>query len=983
MAVPTRTFLGWDQPLVVSLCRWLAGPSSPSSGTEPEASVGSPTTFDASLGLPFDAILVCVATAGIKRQLLSRLNRLHDVPRESLPDVVTFGELFERIYESPLPLASDAERSLGWVQTLRAAKPRDLEPLVVQRPDDGSLEDWLHLSSILVRLYDDVVASGRTFADMAKEVDADDRSRWETFAKLEAAYHATLRAAGRIDAGRARREACDNADCRCDRTIVLAGTTDLPASILSMLETLPGDVRCAIAAPPDRAEGFDPWGCVRRDHWSVASLPIADEHLLPADDVESQCDWAAALACHSNESAGSSGWSEKVDDVTGSTALVATDESLVAPLEFACFGNNIATHRELGYRVEETSIGKFLQLCRDGVEQPSWEHFAAAARHPAILSWLLKQSASADAADSGDGTAVDEDELLSKLDRLRATHYPQSIDDELPETVHASLLALQRLARAWVAMLRSHLAEGQSWTDHGEGWSRLLETFYPQRDHESDRTAKAYKACMTALAGQSQIAPELDPKAELAASTGFLVDQLLALRIREPFGDDEIPIAGWLDAGSLTQSSVIVVGFNHPYLPESVTADAFLPGTLRGRLRIVDNERRYARDAHLLQCLLEGHEHVRLIVGRTSLDESPTPPSRLIAAAAPHDVARRIRRVMRPADVDDGQVSLSKKRHRWHTENASGIAIPDLQPYQVGPVTAMSVTSFKSYLACPYRFFLRHRLHIKPIDDAAEELAANQFGDLVHDTLEAFGKSRMANATATSTIESELHQTVQRLADHRYGTAPSPAIAFQIESAKRRLSEVAVRQSERAAQGWQIHDAEAVLEGDHVAIEVDGHRMPIRGRIDRIDFHPVTNRYVILDYKTHGRPPVKEHLATDANGQTVWKDLQLPLYRRLLPSLLPGVDPASVDVGYFNIGNRGDETEIRLAEFSEAQYDEANALIDQIIRNVMAGRFDPAEQPPEFDDYAMILQTNVFRPVTSPSLGSSQTLSAEEVDIRG
>ena len=35
-------------------------------------------------------------------------------------------------------------------------------------------------------------------------------------------------------------------------------------------------------------------------------------------------------------------------------------------------------------------------------------------------------------------------------------------------------------------------------------------------------------------------------------------------------------------------------------------------------------------------------------------------------------------------------------------------------------------------------------------------------------------------------------------------------------------------------------------------IDVDGHRVKIKGRIDRVDFFPHNNEYVIIDYKTGG-----------------------------------------------------------------------------------------------------------------------------------
>jgi ATP-dependent helicase/nuclease subunit B len=46
-----------------------------------------------------------------------------------------------------------------------------------------------------------------------------------------------------------------------------------------------------------------------------------------------------------------------------------------------------------------------------------------------------------------------------------------------------------------------------------------------------------------------------------------------------------------------------------------------------------DNERRLGRDIYALHLILSTRSHVRLIVGRSGVDGSPTPPSRLLAAA--------------------------------------------------------------------------------------------------------------------------------------------------------------------------------------------------------------------------------------------------------------------------------------------------------------------------------------------------------------
>jgi len=104
------------------------------------------------------------------------------------------------------------------------------------------------------------------------------------------------------------------------------------------------------------------------------------------------------------------------------------------------------------------------------------------------------------------------------------------------------------------------------------------------------------------------------------------------------------------------------------------------------------------------------------------------------------DTARRIRQLLA------GQRDPVHVRQHWdQASDEKSIPIPRLpvgdHPEQL--MTRMSVTAFRDYLACPYRFFLRHVLKLRPLDDAATELAANQFGDLdQHGTSGALQRDR-------------------------------------------------------------------------------------------------------------------------------------------------------------------------------------------------------------------------------------------------
>ena len=182
----------------------------------------------------------------------------------------------------------------------------------------------------------------------------------------------------------------------------------------------------------------------------------------------------------------------------------------------------------------------------------------------------------------------------------------------------------------------------------------------------------------------------------------------------------------------------------------------------------------------------------------------------------------------------------------------------------------MSVTSFRDYLACPYRYYLRHILKLKPIDDSARELAANQFGDLVHGAVEGFGDSDAKDDGDPKRIEDGLIEHLHAYVDRVYGKNVAVSVRLQVAQATERLRHVAKAQAKRVAQGWRTYAVEkGVDEKDTDAdgnpktpagIMIDDQWMGLRGRFDRIDYHPELDQWAILDFKTHGHKPEKKHL---------------------------------------------------------------------------------------------------------------------------
>jgi ATP-dependent helicase/nuclease subunit B len=138
-------------------------------------------------------------------------------------------------------------------------------------------------------------------------------------------------------------------------------------------------------------------------------------------------------------------------------------------------------------------------------------------------------------------------------------------------------------------------------------------------------------------------------------------------------------------------------------------------------------------------------------------------------------------------------------------------------------------------------------------------------------------------------------------------------------------------------------------------------QVTLRGRIDRIDYHPESDLWAILDYKTgnHPRHPEKTHFRGDR-----WVDAQLPLYRYLAasmrradgsPLLPPGVTPA---LGYIALSTRAPAVEELMASWTEEQLLEADEAVREAIRGLQSGTVEFSgltKAPSRFDPFGPLL----------------------------
>ena len=193
----------------------------------------------------------------------------------------------------------------------------------------------------------------------------------------------------------------------------------------------------------------------------------------------------------------------------------------------------------------------------------------------------------------------------------------------------------------------------------------------------------------------------------------------------------------------------------------------------------------------------------------------------------------------------------------------------------------ISPTSLEAYGRCPFQYYVREILRLERVKRPEEVvLGPLESGNLCHDILKA---------------------CYQELIDQKYFTQQAHAIdphSVLNEAASRVLTEYEQENPVGYPAAWevvreQISDLiSVVIDGDLAEMQKSGFYpvaleekfqgqlddLPLRGRIDRIDFQPEQGRYRVIDYKYKGgktQEAMDKNLLQSAIRRRL---LQLPLY---------------------------------------------------------------------------------------------------------
>lgn len=818
--------------------------------------------------------------------------------------------------------AADWIDHLAWIEVLEnVADWSEYEALFPESPGEG--KEWAGgLAREMVKLRHALQENGLLLATAARKLqETVEAERWEALGRLEALVEKKLQSWQVKSRSRLLSEGLKVPEGIS--RIVLAGVAEMPPLVERALLAWDGPVTVLVGAPESEASGFS---LIGRPLAAWAERPLSWPVVTVAADPRQQAVEALRVTGEMKTSSAALALGSADSEVGDELARAFTREAWPAfhPAA-AVVTSGLARWFKLwsAWLAEPTlaAMGDLLTLPETGVLVHGKR--AQKAKRLAELRdrWMLMRT-------------------TDLRRRIETEIFRNERDQESAEAVCTAAETLEK----WRASFLS-----------GEflpSIAKLLETL--------GRTGPA------SLENSRQMLDWLETAAPMIGrvkrSPGFWIELMLSeLPSPAPLPPEGrvIDVQGWLELFHEPGSHLVLCGMNEGKVPARSGGEPWLSEASRERLGLIKDSDRAARDAYLYQAMIEARRdggRVDVICGKSGAGGESLLPSRLLLAARRDELPERVKLLFK--EVEPPEAGL-----RWQADW-------QWKPRAAAPPLRLNVTSLGDYLACPFRYYLKHVLKMQAPETGRAEWNARDFGTVAHDILERWGKDTEArNFDDPAAIHQWLSLELDRIVAAQFDTRIPLAVKIQTEALRQRFLWLARVQATERAAGWEIVDVERKVE-----IPVGG--AMIVAKIDRIDRHRESGMLRVIDYKTgHVDGVDKAHrkkitAATvlpahydmedpvvyvgEEKGKSVsyrWHNLQLPLYA----AAVAGREGEIPTPCYFTLGaTEADVAVHQWADFQTEDLAAAQSCADWVASQIAASIFWPPAEKLTYDDYQVL-----------------------------
>ncbi|MEI6024879.1 MAG: PD-(D/E)XK nuclease family protein, partial [Phycisphaerales bacterium] len=362
-------------------------------------------------------------------------------------------------------------------------------------------------------------------------------------------------------------------------------------------------------------------------------------------------------------------------------------------------------------------------------------------------------------------------------------------------------------------------------------------------------------------------------------------------------------------------------------------------------------------------------------------DGDPLKPSRLLLPQDELAIAKRILLLL-PNDADGVAIKRMRPKVAHSAAISSAFSVKPQPRAQDAneKLRAISVTDFAVYIDNPYRYWLEKVLKLNAPELDQVELNAAEFGTLLHAAAQSLNTPAIQSLDYNSAnyekqCAQEMMQVTHERAQKNYGGDLSLSIRLALLELQNRLPALVAWHAAQLRAGWRIVATEWPPKGEHAVamLDVDHSPQAITFRVDRIDYHP-NHGWRIIDYKSSDGGYVVQGTGAKVVRGDKWIDLQLPLYKFLLPQIAGAhvelADMAqaasdAIEVGVLSVpASNLDPVWCPLQTTIEGAIAEAK----RIVREIRAGNFPDSGRDPsgKFDRVRRALCLPTFDQESQP-----------------
>jgi len=319
----------------------------------------------------------------------------------------------------------------------------------------------------------------------------------------------------------------------------------------------------------------------------------------------------------------------------------------------------------------------------------------------------------------------------------------------------------------------------------------------------------------------------------------FIREHLKSIRI--PFETkpvEDLEIIGVLESRNIAFDTVIMLDVNEGIIPQAKKINPLIPLGIYDILGIPSTEFNEEIFRYYFYRLIRSARHVHLIY--TDSEEMPR--------------SRYIEQLIWEQESSTGtlnKVSVHKLTQKINVHRPDTEPLIEKTEYVLNALRekAYSPSVIDDYIACPVLFFHRHVLRFDEAKGIREDIDASDRGKIIHSILNDTFNGYLNREISSQSYEELLIKVRAAVAKH-FGKSDisgdyylfQKLAAFKLESFLRKH----VKETETP---FFIKHLETKIEE---VLDINRYRIRMKGRIDRVDYFPQNNTYMIIDYKTGG-----------------------------------------------------------------------------------------------------------------------------------